>query len=195
MTHVHSAPAKRARSLLVAALLAAPFAALVGACSPSVPTSDIKVRSAADQKANLAGYKTFAWLGSSSALVDRTGVWAEKDFDARTEVEFLVDQALRQHGLTVSQGDPDLLVDLTILAEVQDVEEKKVEEEKSKRRGAVTFDAIGEGALMVELIDAETDKTVWIGGAKGDIRHSRTPDETKQRLSYAVDELFKTLPH
>jgi hypothetical protein len=148
MTGVHCAPAKRARSLIAAVLLAVPGAALAGACSSSVPTSDIQVRSAADQKANLAGYKTFAWLGSNSTRVDRTGVWAEKDFDARTELEFLVDQALRRHGLTVSQGDPDLLVDSSILAEVRDVEEKKVEDEKNERRDALTFDAVGEGALL-----------------------------------------------
>ena len=206
MTHVRSmlaqssAPltsvpsrAPRGRSLLIAALLLAPCATFAGACS-SVPTSDIKVQSAADEKAKLDGYKTFAWSESDSVFVDRTGVWAEKDFDARTEIEFLVDQALRRHGLTVSQGDPDLLVSSTILAEVQDVEEKKVEDEKSKRREGLTFDAVGEGGLIVELIDAQTEKTVWIGGAKGDLRHSRSTEETKQRLAYAVDEMFKTLP-
>jgi uncharacterized protein DUF4136 len=189
MTHVHSAPAKRGQVFVLAALLAASASALLGACSPAVSTSDIQVQSAADEKANLKGYKTFAWLGSDSTLVDRTGVWAEKDFDARTEVEYLVDQALRRHGLTVSQGEPDLLVDLSIIAEVQNVEEQK-----TKRREGLTFDAVGEGALVVELIDSETDKTVWIGGAKGDLRHSRTTDESKRRLAYAVDELFKTLP-
>jgi len=188
MKHVNSLPATRGRSLLLAALLAAPAAALLGACSSSVPTSDIKVESAADEKSNLSGYKTFAWLESDTELVDRTGVWVEKDFDAQREIEFLVDQALRKHGLTASQAEPDLLVSSVILAEVQGVDEKQ-----SKRREAVTFDPVGEGALVVELIDAETDKTVWIGGAKGDIRHSRTTEESKQRLAYAVDEMFKSL--
>lgn len=189
MTHVYPTSAARGRKSFFAAVLAISSSALASACSSSVSTSDIHVQSAADEKTNLAGYKTFAWLGSESTLVDRTGVWAEKDFDARTEVEFLVDQALRRHGLTISQGDPDLWVDLSILAEVQDVEENK-----TKRREGLTFDPVGEGALIVELIDHETDKTVWIGGAKGDLRHSRTADETKQRLAYAVDEMFKTLP-
>jgi len=188
MKHVHSLPAMRGRSLLLAALLAAPFTSLLAACSPSVPTSDIKVQSAADNKANLGGYKTFAWLESDSELLDKTGVWVEKDFDAQKEIEFLVDQALRKHGLTASQGEPDLLVSSVILAEVQDVDEKQ-----TKRREGVTFDPVGEGALVVELIDAETEKTVWIGGAKGDIRHSRTTEESKQRLAYAVEEMFKTL--
>lgn len=188
MTHVYPRPALRGHRLFFAGLLAGSSSMLAGACS-SVPTSDIHVQSASDRKSNLAGYKTFAWLGSGSTLVDRTGVWVEKDFDARTEVEFLVDQALRRHGLTVSQGDPDLWVDLSILAEVQDVEENK-----TKRREGLTFDPVGEGALIVELIDHQTDKTVWIGGAKGDLRHSRSTEESKQRLAYAVDEMFKSLP-
>ena len=132
MAHVNPAPAKRRCSLLVTLLLAASVPSLVSACSSSASTSDIKVQSAADKKANLAGYKTFAWLETDSVVVDRTGVWAERDFDTRTEIQFLVDQALRRRGLTVSQGEPDLLIDLSILAEVQDVEEKKVEDEKKK---------------------------------------------------------------
>jgi hypothetical protein len=190
MTFAHSVPAIRGRFLLVAALLAAPLTALVSGCSSSASTSDIHVQSATDAKANLGGYKTFAWSTSDALLVDRTGVWAEKDFDVRKEIEYLVDHELREHGLVASQGDPDLWVDLSILAEVQDVEENT-----TKRREAVTFDPVGEGALVVELVDAQTEKTVWIGGAKGDIRHSRTTDESKQRLAYAVDEIFKKLPH
>jgi hypothetical protein len=168
------------------ALLAAVSA---GACASSA-TSDIQVHTAADSKANLVHYKSFAWYASDALLHDRTGVWVPKDVDTQSEVEFLVDKGLREHGLTVAQERPDLFVSLVIVADVQDVQEIK-----SKRGEQLsTFDPVGQGALLVELIDAETGKTVWLGGAEGDVRQSRSVEESKQRLAYAVDKIFAQLP-
>jgi hypothetical protein len=160
----------------------------VGCASSS--TSDIQVRTAADSKASLSGYKSFAWFASASVLHDRTGVWVPKDVDTQSEVEFLVDKGLREHGLSVAQEHPDLFVSLMIVADVRDVQEIQ----QSRGEGLSTFDPVGKGALLVELIDAETGKTVWLGGAQGDVRQSRSSDESKQRLAYAVDQIFAQLP-
>jgi hypothetical protein len=156
----------------------------------SASTSDIRVHSALDGKAQLAGYKSFAWSGSSSLLHDGTGAWVPKDADAHSEVEFLVDKNLRARGLTVVQEKPDLLVSLLIVADVQEVQEIK----DKRGEGVSTFDPVGQGALVVELIDAETGKTVWLGGAEGELRNSRSADEGRERLAYAVDKLFAQLP-
>lgn len=166
---------------------------LLGAASAgcaSTPTSDIRVHSAADAKTNIKAYKSYAWYESDQVISDRTGVWVPKDVDTQAEVEFLVNDTLRKRGLTEVQGDPDLLVSVLIVADIRDVEEIK-----SKRgEGVTTFDPVGQGALLIELIDSETGKTVWLGGAEGDVRESRTAEESKQRLAYAVDKLFDQLP-
>ncbi len=162
---------------------------LSSACS-SVPTSDIRVHSAADAKANLAAYHSYAWYDSGGILQDRTGVWVPKDIDTKAEVQFLVDQQLRKREIVLAPSEPDLLVSLLFVADVGDVEEIK-----SKRGdGLTTFDPVGQGALLVELIDAETGKTVWLGGAEGEVRGSRTTEESKTRLAYAVDKIFDELP-
>lgn len=165
------------------------LASVAPACSSSV-TSDIQIHSARDQKANLAAYKSFAWQTSETVLHDGTGVWAPKDADTQSEIEFLVDKGLREKGLTVVKERPDLLVALMIVADVNDVEEI----EKTRGDSLSSFDPVGQGALLVELIDAQTGKTVWMGGAEGELRQSRTPEESKQRLSYAVDKMFAQLP-
>jgi len=172
----------RAAGLLLAGALA------IGCASST--TSDIQVRTAADSKASLSGYKSFAWFASQSVLHDRTGVWVPKDADTQSEVEFLVDKGLREHGLSVAQEHPDLFVSLMIVADVRDVQELQ----HTRGDGLSTFDPVGKGALLVELIDAETGKTVWLGGAQGDVRQSRSSEETKERLAYAVDQIFAQLP-
>jgi hypothetical protein len=156
----------------------------------STQTSDIRVHSAADKKANIKAYKSYAWYESDQLIHDRTGVWVPKDVDTQAEVEFLVNDTLRKRGLTEVQAEPDLLVSVLIVADIRDVEEIK----NKRGEGVTTFDPVGQGALLIELIDSETGKTVWLGGAEGDVRESRTAEESKERLAYAVDKLFDELP-
>jgi len=156
----------------------------------STPTSDIKVPSAADTKANLSAYKSYAWDLNAGVIQDRTGEWAPKDLDTQSEVQFLIDKKLRDRGMTVAQSSPDLLVSLLILADVKDLEEIK-----SKHGDVVSgLDPVGQGALIVELVDSQTGKTVWLGAAEGQVRGSNSVDVAKKRLAYAVDELFDKLP-
>jgi len=164
-------------------------AALCLSCA-STPTSDIRVHSAVDSKSNIAGYKSYAWDLSAGVIQDRTGMWVPKDMDTQAEVQFLIDKKLRDRGMTVAQSSPDLLVSLLIVADV-----KQVEEIKAKRGEAVTgLDPVGQGALLVELVDSQTGHTVWLGAAEGNVRGSNSVEVSKQRLAYAVDKLFDGLP-
>jgi len=156
----------------------------------STPTSDIRVHSAVDSKANIAGYKSYAWDTNAGVLRDQTGMWVPKDMDTQAEVQFLIDKKLRDRGLTVVQDSPDLLVSMLIAADV-----KQVEEIKSKHGNAVAgLDPVGKGALLVELVDSQTGLTVWLGAAEGDVRGTNSVEVAKQRLAYAVDKLFEQLP-
>jgi len=143
-----------------------------------------------DAKSNMAAYKSYAWDTNAGVLRDRTGMWIPKDVDTQSEVQFLIDKKLRERGLTVAQESPDLLVSILIAADV-----KEVEEIKTKHGDAVAgLDPVGKGALLVELVDFRTGKTVWLGAAEGDVRGSNSLEVSKQRLAYAVDKLFERLP-
>lgn len=164
-------------------------AVLCSSCA-STPTSDIRVHSAADAKANISAYKSYAWDLNAGVIQDRTGAWTPKDLDVQSEVQFLVDKKLRERGMTQAQSSPDLLVSVLILADVKELQQLK------DKHGEVvgTLDPVGKGALVVELVDSQTGKTVWLGAAEGDVRGSNTVDVAKQRLAYAVDQLFDKLP-
>jgi hypothetical protein len=169
--------------------VAALSAGLCLSCA-STPTSDIRVHSAADAKANIAAYKSYAWDLNAGVIQDRTGAWVSKDIDVQSEVQFLIDKKLRDRGMTQAQSSPDLLVALLILADVKELQQLK------DKHGEVvgTLDPVGNGALVVELVDSQTGKTVWLSAAEGEVRGSNTTEVAKERLAYAVDKMFEKLP-
>jgi len=168
----------------------AALSAVVCLACASTPTSDIKVHSAADAKANISAYKSYAWDLNAGVIQDRTGAWVSKDLDVQSEVQFLIDKKLRERGMTQTQSSPDLLVSLLILADVKELQQLK------DKHGEVvgSLDPVGKGALLVELLDSQTGKTVWLGAAEGDVRGSNSVEVAKERLAYAVDKLFDKLP-
>ena len=153
-------------------------------------TNDIQVHSAADAKTNFKGYKSYAWYGGVAAMRDNTGMWIPRDRDAMAEVKFLIDKRLRDMGLTEARDQPDLWVSMLIVGDVQEM--KKIKEERGQSLD--TFEPVGQGALVVELIDGSTGKTVWLGDAVGEARQSYTTKQSNERLAYAVDRMFDELP-
>jgi hypothetical protein len=53
---------------------------------------------------------------------------------------------------------------------------------------------VPEGAITVVLIDAASGFAIWAGLATGEIQESPEQEVIKQRLDYAVSEMFKLLP-
>jgi hypothetical protein len=153
-------------------------------------TKDIKVHSAADAKTNFKGYKSYAWYGGVAAMRDTTGMWIPRDRDAMAEVKHLIDTRLRDMGLTEAREQPDLWVSMLIVGDVNQVQKIKAE----RGEAVDTLEPVGQGALVVELIDGDTGKTVWLGDATGQARQSYTMKQSNERLAYAVDKLLDEVP-
>jgi len=169
-------------------LTALTCALLASACSKA-PTSDIKTQVAADETVKFAGYKTYSWFAGVGMVRDDTGKWDDGDLDITAELKFLIDRNLRDRGLNEAPGEPDLFIGFLVVADVNQLKEI------TDRGGKVTaIEGVGESALVIELIDAKTERTIWVGAASADAQTGRSNDEVKARLDYAVTELFKGLP-
>jgi hypothetical protein len=169
-------------------LTALTCALLLTACSKA-PTSDIKTQVAADETVKFAGYKTYSWFAGVGMVRDDTGKWDDGDLDIAAELKFLIDRTLRDRGLNEAPGEPDLFIGFLVVADVNQLKEI------TDRGGKVTaIEGVGESALVIELIDAKTERTIWVGAASADAQTGRSNDEVKARLDYAVTELFKGLP-
>jgi predicted small secreted protein len=156
------------------------------ACATKSVGKDIKAEGIVDTQANLEGYKTYGWLAGIGVLKDPEQRWKPVGFDADSEIRFLVDTQLRKRGLTPVEGTPDAYVAYMILAHT-DLQAEQIETwfgdkaDLSNREG---------GALIVVLLDAETQKVIWAGMAMAQARKDRTPEIAKARLAIAVDKIF-----
>jgi len=163
--------------------------ALAGCTDSNTLTADIKTQAQANEKVKFGGYKTYYWFESDGAVDDQLGRWKETGLDIPAEVKFLIDRELRARGFTQVNEDPDLFVGFFVSATIDHF--KQVE----RRGGKVpAVEGAGEGSVVIELIDADTEQTVWVGVAKGEAQTGRTAEEVRTRLEYIVTKLIEQLP-
>jgi len=170
--------------------LAAAAAALILALASCNTHPDIKTETVVDPKTNLAGYKTFAWLGSVAELRDPNRDWTPVGFDIQREVQFLVEAQLRDHGMEYAAGEPDAYVADIVLVNM-DSDAEMIKKMFGDKADTTNLQA---GALIVALIDAQTHEAVWAGAAIAQGRKERTDAQAKERLAAAVDKIFRGFP-
>lgn len=154
----------------------------------STLTQDIEVDAEADPKANLAGYKTYAWLGSAAILNDPRGQWEPPQFDADAEIKFLIDRELRNRGIKEVGVNPDLIVGFAAGIDMEALE--LVENKETKLQ---MLKNVPQGSLVVVLIDGVTGNPVWASAAVADVQQKISSDDVRKRLDYAVTKMFKLM--
>jgi hypothetical protein len=160
---------------------------ITGCASTSSITKDIMVETDSDPKANLSGYTSYAWLAAAAIVFDDEGKWEPPQFDADAEIKFLIDRELRDHGMTEDSVNPDLVVAYAAGIDM-DIMDIKIDPESE-------IETLENAQAGVILIDADTGLAIWAGVATADIQENPTPETTKQRLDFAVSEMFSQLPH
>lgn len=171
---------------IIYAALAALLFVLMSACSTL--TQDIEVDAEADPKANLAAYKTYAWLGSAAILYDPRGKWEPPQFDADAEIKFLIDRELRNRGIKEVAVKPDLIVGFAAGIDMEALE--LVEDKETKLQ---MLQNVPSGSLVIVLIDGTTGNPVWAGAAVADVQQEISSEDVRKRLDYAVSQMFKLM--
>lgn len=175
--------------LVAASFVTALGLALPGCTDSNTLTADIKTQVQASEKVKFSGYKTYYWFESDGAVDDELGRWKGTDLDIPAEVKFLIDRELRARGFTEVKEEPDLFVGFFVSATIDHF--KQVE----RRGGKVpAVEGAGEGSVVIEVIDAETERTVWVGVARGEAQTGRTDEEMRARLEHIVTKLIEQLP-
>lgn len=161
---------------------------LLAGCA-TVQTQDIKVDAQADPKANFSGYKTYGWLGAAAIVNDAYGRWEPPQFDADTEIAFLIDRELRKRGMSQISVDPDMVV---AFAAGIDMDALQLKVNPTTEMNMV--ENVPQGGLMVALIDSDSGFVIWVGTATAEIQEDPDTKTVKARLDYAVSKMFKKLP-
>ena len=117
----------------------------------------------ADPTIKFSGYKTYAWLGSASIVYDPAGKWEPPQFDADTEIKFLIDSELRKRGMSEDTTNPEMIV---VFAAGIDM--AAMREEVDPNSNIAALQNVPQGALTVVLIDSLTgvpvNTMIGIGG-------------------------------
>ncbi len=101
------------------------------------------------------------------------------------DVKYLIDRELRKHNINSAIEEPDLAVVFVIGIDMDAIELK----DDPTTQGDV-LENIPQGALVVALIDVETGYVVWIGSATANIIEGTPAELVRDRLDYAVSNMF-----
>ena len=162
----------------------------INACSTmsASSVSDISIEVEIAPKANFNGYNSYTWIEGASIMYDPMGQWEPPGFDADAEVVFLIDRELRAKGMSESSSNPDILIGFAAGIDMAKVEYKENPEKNFK-----SLEAAPEGAIVILMVDADTDVIIWAGTATADIQ-GNTDLNIKKRLDYVVTQMLKKLP-
>ena len=153
-------------------------------------TSDIKVGHESAPGATIANnYKTYDWLGSFSLLNDPNNTWQPPDVNIAGDIKFLIDRELRKKGIQRANDTPDLTVTFLVGVDMENQILKLDPDTKIELKKKIP-----KAALVVALMEVDSGDIVWLGVADAEIQKGVTAEVMRQRLDYAVREMFKLLP-
>lgn len=159
----------------------------LSACSTS--NKDIKITSEQEPNISFSSYQSYDWLGTATLLNDPNNSWQSTGIDVSGDVKYLINRELRKRKLFKTTGKPDLAVSFFIGVNMDNQELKLDEETKIELKTTIP-----KAGLVVLLTEVDSGKVVWLGVATGEVQEQRTPELVRQRLDFAVTEMFKKLP-
>ena len=152
-------------------------------------TRDIQVDAELIPNVKLSNYKTYDWLSSRGILKDPNKTWQPPRFDIAGDIKFLIDRELRKREIYGTKDKPDLAVSFFIGIDMEHQVLKLDPDTKLEFNKKIP-----KGALIVALIDVSSGEVVWLGEAVADVQENVTDEVMRERLDYAVREMFKLLP-
>ena len=84
----------------------------------------------------------------------------------------------------MEQANPDFLVTYIFGADMDAVKSKLDDE------GKEILNNVPQAALIAMCMDAKTLKVIWASSAEADIKKDSSDEESKERIEYAVEEMF-----
>jgi hypothetical protein len=155
----------------------------------TTPVKDIEVTTRRQPDFNPRNYRSYAWLETAQIVNDPLDQREPPEIDVDAEVVRLVDRELHRQGYTENDTGADLLV--TFVAGI-DMADYALREDPQNQKTRLLN--IPRGALAVILVDAASRERLWVGVAMADIGRQPGSAAIRQRLTYAVSEMFRDFP-
>lgn len=172
-----------------------PSAVLVGALALTGCATAMSVGSHVERGLDFSRYRSFAW-GPADALPTGDARLDQNPF-FKDQVQGAVEKQLALRGLPVTVGDADLLIHYH--ANIT----RRIDPNQADRaygycasgdctRMPVDYEA---GTLVLDLIDARTNRLIWRGWAQNSVEHLlHDPDRMAKAIQDGVTRMLRQLP-
>jgi hypothetical protein len=156
-----------------------------------------------DDSVNFNDYKTFAWLHGENGKIDSQSDLIESKVREAVTIE------LEKSGWKEVKTKPDVILDYDLLVEKSSKEKKEPVYSQSysrliynpytRRYASIYYPSrfvgyesyeqlIKEGTITITMIDAKTDKMIWMGWTTEEVNSKNL---TKKEIQKAVAGIFK----
>lgn len=165
-------------------VLAITFAASIVLLSGCASNDSITIKTYKDPKVNLDGYKKYQWLVGSSILIEEKKVWKGHGYEINKFVEANIAHQLYKMDIIKTQIKPDFIISYVVGVNAEAIREKVNQD------GEVYFKNVPEKGLGIVFLDPLTKKVIWATNAEDVLRAGMSDDESKERISYAIKQMF-----
>ena len=171
------------------------IAATLGLVAGLIACSTLTVSTDFDPAANFSQYKTFTVMPLEQ--FQNNTITADR-------IKAAITQALQARGLTPAAEGADLQIQ--VFAKLS--KETQITSTGTGGYGGwgyrgwgygggmstTTVQDVAVGTLVVDLVDAKTNKPVWRGTASDTIAQNKTGEQKQEALNYAMNQMFAKYP-
>lgn len=145
---------------------------------------NIIIKTYKDSKVNLDGYKTYQWLVGSSVLIEEAKVYKGRGYKVNKFVEAHIARQLYNMDIIKTQIKPDFIISYIVAVDLATINEKV------NMDGEEYFKNVPKEGLGIVFLDPKTKKVIWACNAEAVVRAGISDDESKERISYAIEQMF-----
>lgn len=153
----------------------------------------------ADLSADFKSIKSYSWsraidnIPNDQIFVGPNGVLIFNNESGRKMIKDAIQYELDSRGYKMNGNDGDMIVSFLVLEQPASLRTTNgyvtvSSGEKVRTEDNVSYTDVKAGTLIVNLIDAKTNKQIWQGFASGILQADQMRDESKVRL--AVSKVF-----
>ncbi len=167
---------------------------IVFACIMSlfIGCSSIDVTYDYDQGRDFARYKTYSWLTNNVLLDIEDGLmYLQLPGD---EIIAHVNAGLQKKGFVLERGVPQFLIVVYLGLKEQVTTTDKGGENYGKGKLKVEIEVHPEGAVYMDIIDAQTFDLIWRGLATKETEDEPTEETMEKNIRKALDKLIDGFP-
>ena len=145
-----------------------------------------------DENRDLSRYKTYAWL-TENVLIDLEDGLAYLSLPGY-EIRAHVNAGLKKNGFVLEPGVPQFLILVYFGLKEQVNVTDKGGENYGKGKMKIEVEIHPEGAVYIDIIDAQTFDLIWRGTATKEVEDEPTEETARKNIRKALDKLIDEFP-